>query len=70
MGAHLFPGTDRLVLTVTEGTSRNPGTPPRDPSDIDNRKGDSFIVVWRDGDRSLLERSPGDLDRFGRFELQ
>ena len=47
------------LLTATEGTSRNPGTPPRDPSDIDIRKG------W-----SLLERSPGDLDRFGRFELQ
>ena len=33
----------------------------------DIRKGDSFIVVWLDGDWSLLERSPGDLERFGRF---
>ena len=29
----------------------------------DIRKGDSFIVVWLDGDWSLLERSPGDLER-------
>ena len=57
------------LLTVTEGTSRAPGTPPRDSSDIDIRRGDSFIVIWLDGDWSLLERSPGDLDRFGRFEL-
>ena len=41
------------LLTVTEGTSRNPGTPPI--SDIDIRKGDSFVVVWDDGDWSLLE---------------
>ena len=33
-----------------EGPSRNPAT-----SDIDIRKGDSFVVVWDDGDWSLLE---------------
>ena len=37
-------------LTVVEGPSRNPAT-----SDIDIRKGDSFVVVWDDGDWSLLE---------------
>ena len=56
-----------LMTSVTEGTSRNPGVPPREDTDIDIRKGDSFIVAWHDGDWSLLERSPGDLDRFGRL---
>ena len=49
--------TDPLCLG-DDGDRRQKGTPERNITDIDVRKKDSFIVIWHDGDWSLLERSP------------
>ncbi|CAE7224722.1 unnamed protein product, partial [Symbiodinium sp. CCMP2592] len=49
------------LIEVDEGPSRAPGMEQPLPDSIDIRGGDSFLIVWDQGDWTLVERTVGDL---------